>query len=346
MPKFHRWEARTLLHSTSEPTIVIDSHAHVVPRSLLEQVHRGELRFPHIEVIAHEETFRVAFNGGEPTRPIAAGLTDEARRASWLDDNGIDLQIVGSWLDIVGYELPAEEGAEWAAALAGAIHDGVAADPRQIALGTVPLQDPVRAAAALRKQRADGLPGVVIATRARGLDLDDASFTPFWEAADETSAVVFIHPGFGVTSDRYRDFGLVNGLSRLEDTTVSLARLLYSGVPAKYPNAKILVAHGGAALPYVLGRLVRNHLVNPKTTSDPMESFAQLYFDSIVFDPEALSFLVGRVGAERVLLGSDYPFPIGDLEPRSVVEEAALSDIQRALISGASARQLFVRKSA
>ncbi len=325
---------------------VVDSHAHLVPRQLLDQMHRGDVRFPHVDVIAHEETYRVAFNGGAPTRPIAAGLTDQSRRTTWLDENGIDLQVVGGWLDIFGYDLPADEGVEWAAALTGAIQASAAADPRQVALGTVPLQDPLRAAESLRAQCVGGSPGVMIATRAGRLELSDADFTPFWEAADETGAVVFVHPGFGGSSDRYHDFGLVNGLGRLEDTTVSLARLLYSGVPARYPSAKILVAHAGAALPYVLGRLVRNHLLNPDTTSDPLESFAQLYFDSVVFDSDALGFLIAKVGADRVLLGSDYPFPIGDLSPRDVVKEAKLSDVQRALIDGDNARRLFLGESA
>lgn len=320
---------------------VIDTHAHLAPRHLLERMHSGEVRFPHIEVTAHEETYRVSFAGGEPTRPVSPGLTDQERRGRWLDENGIDLQLVGGWLDIFGYQLRGDEGAEWAETLTRAIVETIADDPRQLALGTLPLQDPQRAADALRQQRADGLPGVMIATRAGTTDLDDPSLTPFWEAADETEALVFLHPGFGGASDRYHDFGLVNGLARLEDTTVSLARLLYAGVPARYHRAKLLVAHAGAALPYVLGRLMRNHAMNPDTTADPLESFQQLYFDSVIFDAPSLRFLVDKVGADRVLLGSDYPFPIGDLAPRSVIEEARFSAVERALIDGGNARRLI-----
>ena len=327
-------------------TTVVDTHAHIAPRDLLSQLHNGDIRFPHIDVVAHESTYRVAFNGGEPTRPIAAGLTDGAKRTAWLDENRIDLQVVSVWLDLMGYELAAEEGADWAALLTDTIRAGALADPRQVALGTVPLQDPLRAADGLRKMRADGLPGAMIATRAGQLELSDEEFSPFWEAADETGAVIFLHPGFGGASDRYRDFGLVNGLARLEDTTVSLARLLYAGVPARYSGAKIIVAHAGAALPYVLGRLVQNHLVNPKTTSDPWESFSKLYFDSVVFDSDALGFLINKVGADRVLLGSDYPFPIGDLAPRDVIVKTNLTDAQRALVDGDNARRLFLGEPA
>jgi aminocarboxymuconate-semialdehyde decarboxylase len=324
----------------------VDVHAHLVPRGLLDEVHRGAVTFPGVEVLAEEKSYRVAFNGGPPTRPVAPGLLDPERRRGWLDANGIGLQVVGGWLDIFGYDLPGDVGANWAEALTAAILEEAGRDGRLVALGTVALQDPSRAAEALRTQRGAGVPGVMIATRAGGRELSDDELTPFWEAADETGAVVFLHPGFAGAGERYHDFGLVNGLARLEDTTVTLARLLYVGVPARFPGAQIVVAHAGAALPFVLGRLVRNHLLDPKATRDPMESFAQLYFDSVVFDPEALAFLIGKVGAQRVLLGSDYPFPIGDLAPREVLADAKLADPQRQLVEGGNARRLLGRDAA
>lgn len=323
-------------------TCVIDVHAHLVPMPLIEALHRDGTDFPGIEVTAHESTYRVAFNGGTPTRPIAPGLSDLDRRREWLDRNGIDRQVTGGWLDVFGYDLSAEEGAAWSAALTEGLLEAAAAESRLSVLGSVPLQDPKRAADALHQQVGSGsTAGVMIATRAGGRDLDDAEFTPFWEAADETGAVVFLHPGFGGASERYTDFGLVNGLARLEDTTVTLARLLYAGIPERYAGAKIVVAHAGAALPFVLGRLTRNHLMHPDTTHDPAAGFRRLYFDSVVFDPDALHLLLGKVGAERVMLGSDYPFPIGDLEPRTVIGALRVGEEVRDAIEGRNALGLF-----
>jgi aminocarboxymuconate-semialdehyde decarboxylase len=320
---------------------VIDVHAHMVPAELLDDLATGRTRFPHVEVRPHRGSHVVAFNGGAPTRPVAPGLTDPGRRKAWLDTQRIDRQLFGGWLDIFGYQLPADEGADWAELLTAAIVGHAASDDRLLPLGTVPLQAPDRAAAALHAQREAGLPGIMIATRAGDRELDDPACTPFWEAADETGAVIYLHPGFGAASPRYADFGLVNGLARLEDTTVTLARLLYSGIPARFPGARLIVAHGGAALPFVLGRLIRNHLTNAGSTADPVESFANLYFDSVVFDPAALEFLVAKAGAARVLLGSDYPFPIGDLSPRTVVETAVIDAGQRTQILGGSAAALL-----
>ena len=320
---------------------VIDVHSHVVPSVLLTDLAAGRTRFPHVEVRSDGERQVVSFNGGTPTRPVVAGLTDADLRATWLADQGIDYQVVGGWLDIVGYDLPADEGAEWAQALTEAITDVAGADDRLIPLGTVPLQDPHRAATALLDQHQAGIPGVMIATRAAGRELDDPAYTPFWEAADEAGAVIYLHPAVSPASARYDPFDLGNGLARLEDSTVTVARLLYAGIPARFPRMKLVVAHGGAAIPYVLGRLARNHVLTKVPTADPVESFARLYFDSVVLDPAALTFLVAKAGADHVLLGSDYPHPIGDLTPRAVVEHAELETDIRDAILGGTAAQLF-----
>jgi len=319
----------------------VDVHAHAVPTALVADLAAGRVRFPHIAVERAGSGHTLAFGGGPPTRPVAAGLTDVARRDAWLTGQGIARQVVGGWVDIFGYELPADEGAGWAAALTDALTGLAAADARLIPLATVPLQDPARAAAALHEPPVAGLPGVMIATRVGERELDDPALTPFWEAADAAGTVVYLHPGFSGSASRYADFGLVNGLARVEDSTVTLARLLYAGVPARYPGARLVAAHGGGALPYVLGRLVRNHVNNPGGTADPLESFARLYFDSVVFDPAVLEFLVARAGPDRVLLGSDYPFPIGDLTPRDVVERAPLNAGDRGRILGGNAARLF-----
>jgi aminocarboxymuconate-semialdehyde decarboxylase len=321
----------------------VDVHAHAAPAALIAGLAAGRVRFPHVEVRRQGGSHTVAFSGGAPTRPLAAGLTDPGLRAAWLAEQGIARQVVSGWLDIFGYELPAGEGADWAAALTEAIAELAGADGGLIPLAVVPLQDPVRAAAALHERPASRCPGVMIATRAGGRELDDPALTPFWEAADAAGTVVYLHPGSAGATPRYADFGLLNGLARVEDSTVTLARLLYAGLPARYPGARLVVAHGGGALPYVLGRLVRNHVINPGSTADPVESFAHLYFDSVVFDPSALEYLVAKAGPDRVMLGSDYPFPIGDLSPQAVVEHAALPDSDRSQILGGNAARLFGR---
>jgi aminocarboxymuconate-semialdehyde decarboxylase len=330
---------------------VTDVHAHAAPVRWLT-----EARFPHVTVSGSA----VTFGDGTPGRPMPAGSgspglsspglgspglgspglgdgpADWAARAAWLTVQGVDRQVVSVWSDLYGYPLPPDEGADWAAQLTGALRAMCDGDPRLTALATVPLQDPVAAAVA-----AAGATGVVIGTRAGGRELDDPAFTPFWEAADAAGTVVFLHPGYGSLRRRYADFGLMNGLGRIEDGTVTLARLLYAGIPARFPGLKLVVANGGGAVPYVLGRLVRNHLLDPARTRDPLESFALVYFDSVLSDSVALEFLVAKAGADHVLLGSDYPFRIGDPAPRETVGRARLTLGERELILGRTAASLF-----
>lgn len=318
---------------------VVDTHAHTVPAAFLADLAAGRERFPGVRVEPHGATHTVAFAGGPPSRPIATGLLDAEARTRWQAEQGIDRQVLSGWLDLFGYQLDPEEGRDWAHSLSA--HLGAHADERTVALATVPLQAPDAAAAMLVEHLKEGFPGVMMGTRAGERELDDPAYTPLWEAAHETGAVLFLHPGFGGAAPRYADFGLLNGLSRLEDTTVSMARLLYSGIPARYPGMRMVVAHGGAALPAVLGRLARNHAISGGSTADPLESFAHLYFDSVVFDPDTLRLLLAKAGGDHVMLGSDYPFPIGDLNPIGVVDALGCPPEQRAAVLGGTAQRLF-----
>ena len=121
----------------------------------------------------------------------------------------------------------------------------------------------------------------------------------------------------------------------------SVARLLFSGHLVKYPGVKLVLSHGGAALPFVLGRLARAFDIAHGKLADPKKGFEALYFDSIVFDRDAFEFLAKKAGTQRILMGSDMPFPIGDLAPMGVVAEAGFSKSETAAMNGGLAAQLF-----
>jgi aminocarboxymuconate-semialdehyde decarboxylase len=322
-------------------TSCVDVHAHAVNGRLLTDLANGRARFPHVQVASAESSYTVAFSDGPPTRPIAAGLIDIDRRLAWMDERRVDRQIVAGWLDIFGYELPADEGADWAALVTESLVDLARTSERLEPLATVPMQDPARAAAALARHFKAGVVGAMISTRPGGRELDDPELIPFWEQADDLGSVIYLHPGYGSPSPRYEDLGLVNGLARIEDSTVAVARALLTGLPDRFPRVKFVVSHGGGAVPYVLGRLRRNHAVNPQTTIDPMPSFARLYFDSVVFERAALEFLISVTEPGHILLGSDYPFPIGDPTPLEVVEQADVDETTRRSILGDAAVELF-----
>ena len=322
--------------------MIIDSHAHLVPPRLMETIRSRAGEFPDVTIIDHDGRPGFSFAGSKPTRPVAPGLTDVAGRLAWMDAQGIDAQVVGGWLDMMGNQLPAGQGAAWARAINAAMAEIAVEQPRFLPLATLPMQDGGAAAEVLREAHGLGMKGAMIGTQpdASGGVLDGPGLEPFWQAADELGSVLHIHPVFDAGDDRVHDYGMANAVGRITDSLIAVARIIFSGHVARYRGARIVVGIGGAALPYVVGRLRRNHALHPEL-GDPDEALGLLYYDTILQDPGALRFLADTVGAERIMMGSDKPFPIGDPEPMKIVAEAGFSADEAAWINGGLAASLF-----
>jgi aminocarboxymuconate-semialdehyde decarboxylase len=337
----------------------IDVHAHHVPADFLRRLRDGapRARFPHVQI---EDVAAGAVRlkiGDEPwTRPVAPGLTNIDARTERLAGRAIVAQLNAGWTDVFGYSLPAEEGAEWSAFLNDTLRESLVsastADVTYLPLATVPLQDGALAAAELARAAADGHAGAMISTwiptAEGGRDLDDPGLEPFWAAAAALGLPVFVHPVFagGGSDKRIHDNGLANAVARPNETALAMSRLLYVGVLERHPGLKLIVAHGGGALPALLGRLARNYTLlreAGENVADPSAGFAKLSFDSVVFSPPALRALLAVARPGGVMLGSDDPFPIGDPQPRAVIEapELGLSAAEQNMLLGGNACAAF-----
>jgi aminocarboxymuconate-semialdehyde decarboxylase len=326
--------------------MIVDCHAHLVPPQLLTEIRKHKARFSSVRQIEDSGGLVLAFAGGKPTRPISKPLSDIPGRATWMQKQGIDKQVVGGWVDMFGYELAGTEGEAWSRLANDALLAAAKAEPRFVPLATVPLGDGACAATVLKDAIAAGFAGVMIGTLPRGVGstLDHADLEPFWKAADETGALVHIHPSFDAGDSRVNDFGLANGLGRITDAAVALARLISAGHVARYRNVKFFAPMGAAALPFVLGRLKRNHAITPGI-GDPAEALALIYTDTILHDVRVLKFVVEMMGTDRLMMGSDMPFPIGDMDPAKIVTAAGLPKAQTDSINGGLATRLFRIKS-
>jgi aminocarboxymuconate-semialdehyde decarboxylase len=322
--------------------MIVDAHAHLVPPDLMAAIRKDKAKFPSLKQIEEGGSLAFSFNGAKPTRPVSKPLSDIAGRLAWMDKQGIDKQITGGWVDMFGYELPGAESEAWARLTNEALLSAAKAEPRLVTLGTVPLGDGARAASVLKAAMNAGMKGVMIGTlpRGAGSGLDHADLDAFWQAADETGAFIHIHPSFDAGDVRVNDFGLANGLGRVTDAMIAIARLISAGHVTKYKNARIFAPIGGAGLPFVLGRLKRNHAITPGI-GDPVEALSRIYTDTIVHDVRILKFVIEMMGTERLLMGSDMPFPIGDHEPMTIVADAKLTKDQSASINGGLAAKLF-----
>jgi aminocarboxymuconate-semialdehyde decarboxylase len=327
----------------SAKNIVIDIHAHFLPKLLFERFDANTAKFPGVKLMQDAKGNRLQFSGGEVTRPISPKLSDLADRRAWMDKAGVDHQLVGGWLDSFGYELPAAEGLAWSRYYNDCMRDELREETRFTPLATVPLQDGRLAATVLAEALQNGFGGVMIGTLPKGNsgNLDDAALDAFWQAASDLQAAVFMHPMFLCGEPRLADYDLVNAIGRLADSSIAVSRLLFSGHLLKFPGMKFVLSHGGAALPYALGRLTRNHAISQGKYADPKKGFEAMYFDSCVFDVDALEFLAKKAGAERVMMGSDMPFPIGDPDPTKVVTGAYFTDAQKKGMLGGTAQGVF-----
>lgn len=322
--------------------MIVDCHAHLVPPDLLDAIRKDKARFPSVRQIEDDGSLAVAFAGGKPTRPASKPLSDIPARLAWMDKQGIDKQVTGGWVDMFGYELEGPEAEAWARLTNDALLATAKAEPRFVPLATVPLGDGARAASVLKAAMAAGFAGCMIGTLPRGVGsaLDHADLDAFWKAADETGAVVHIHPSFDAGDVRVNDFGLANGLGRVTDAMIAVTRLVCAGHLTKYKQAKFFAPMGGAGLPFVLGRLKRNHVITPGI-GNPVEGLARLYTDTITHDVRVLKFVIEMMGTDRLMMGSDMPFPIGDAEPANIVAAAGLSKAQTDSINGGLAAKLF-----
>ncbi len=217
---------------------------------------------------------------------------------------------------------------------------------RLVALGNVALQHPDLAVEQLQHCVVDlGMRGVEISTAVNGLELDDATFLPFWKKAEQLGCIVFIHP-FGTSlGERVNRFYLQNIIGQPIETTIALSHLIFGGVLDKYPGLKILAAHGGGYLPFYPGRSDHGYAARPDSHSmqrAPSEYLRQLYFDTLVYSPEALRHLIDQVGSAQVVVGTDYPFDMGHYEVHALLRAVpGLSDRDQAAILGGNAARLL-----
>ena len=326
--------------STIDP--IVDVHAHVLLPALQAVVQAADP--DGFAAAALLETRRNGHESqaasGAMIRDRFAKLTDLATRLAAMDETGIDIQLVSPspshyypWADAALADRVAR-----AASLATA--ELVAAAPeRLLGLGLVPLQHPTLLVAALEYAVLElGLVGVEISSSAGDVELSDERLEAFWTRAEELNAVIFLHP-FGCTLDERLDrFYLANTVGQPTENAVALSHLIFSGVLDRHPRLRIVAAHGGGYLPGYIGRSDHAWRVRPEAhgCSEPPSSYLRrLWFDSLVHDKAGLRTLVAAAGADRVVLGSDFPFDMGVEDPVRLVRDAGLGEpVEHAILSG------------
>jgi len=327
--------------------VTFDVHAHCVPAGVLETLAREGGRYG-IELVDRDGVRAARIAGRVVTGPLRPDLADTGRRLATMDRAGIAVQILSSFVDLTAYALDARAGARYARMFNEAMAATAAAHPeRFLALATVPLQAPELAAAELRHAvRELGMVGAELATTVDGTELDDPGLRPFWAAAEELGCLLLVHPHQSLAGRGVARYFLGNLVGNPAETTVAVAHLVFGGVLERFPGLRVCVVRGGGFLPYQAGRLERGWSAGPEGARahlprGPGEWLRRLYYDTVLHDPRALAFLVAAVGADRVLLGTDYPFEMGEPDPVGLVCAAGLTEAQRASILDGNVRRFL-----
>ena len=325
----------------------VDTHAHVVVPEILRDAAPGEHWRPALRRV---DGRRIVELGGVRVGSMTHEFVELDRILAAQERAGIDHVVLSPWVPLLFYDVDPDEGLSRCRVQNEGLARMRAERPHRVTvLGAVPLQDPVLAASELDELMGSGaFAGVEIVASVRGTYLGDPQFEPFWEAAERTSALVFIHPttrGFG--EEVFRDYYLHNLVGNPMETTLTAAHMVLAGVMERHPNLKVLLAHGGGAILALRGRLRHGHDVIPAAgaalSEPPDVSIRRFLFDTVTHDPTLLRDLVREVGADRVLLGSDYPFDMADPHPVETVRRAALDeDDEAALLWGNAERLLAI----
>jgi aminocarboxymuconate-semialdehyde decarboxylase len=320
--------------------MTFDVHAHHMPPEMMDLL-RVEGRNLDVEVAKNDRGEELIVLGGRlEVGPLPAALGDRAARLAAMDAAGVQTQLLSHRTELSAYGLRGDAGPRYSRAFNRVMADEVARDPdRFLALGTVPLQNPAAAAEELRYAVQElGMVGVEIASMVDGVPLDQAGLDPFWDVANQLRCFVLLHPNAPLPGVDLRGYFMENMFGRPAESTLAIGRLLFSGVLERYPDLVLCLVHGGGFLPYQLGRFSKGyevvpHLTATKISRPPAEFARRLYYDSLLHVPEAVAFLVALVGAERVVVGSDYPYEMHERQPVAAIEAVpGLTEEQRSLI--------------
>ncbi len=323
--------------------MIIDFHNHYFPPGYVEAIKAGPSNF---RITTDDDGNPVLHSPGD-YNVLVPGHRDIDYRRHVLDDASVDMQVLSFTAPGTSIESP-QRAAELATMINDGLAEAVAAHPdRFIALGHLPLNNPEAAARELDRllEQLD-LPGVMLYSNAGGVALADERFWPSYERANDSGAVVYIHPTYPLGVEAMEEFMLMPLVGFLFDTTLAAAHLVFAGIPERYPKIRWVLCHNGGAIPFLAERLDRGYEAFRRCRKNlrklPSEYLKDFYYDTVNFDPACLQLTIEFAGPGQVVAGSDYPHMIGSLEKmKTSIAALKVSETDRAALLGANARRLL-----
>ena len=306
----------------------LDIHAHILP----ERWDRLKEKYGYGGFIEldHYTTGRAKMmrDDGFFFREIEENCWNPVRIIEDMDANGVDVMTLCTVPVLFNYWAESEHGMDWSQFLNNHLADIQRTYPKRfITLGTVPMQNVDLAITEMtRCVKELGMPGLEIGSNILGKNLDDQSFFPFYEAAEDLGACLMIHPWEMAGADRMKRYFMEWLVGMPAETTLALCSMIFGGVFDRFPNLRVLFSHASGAFPFTLGRIshgfnVRPDLCNVNNIDNPRDYVGKFWVDGITHDNDAFRYLLNLVGADKICYGTDYPFPLGDLEHGKFLEQ-------------------------
>lgn len=341
----------------------IDLHTHILPRDWpdldAKYGYSGFVRLDHYKPCCARMMI-----GERAFREITDNVWDPERRIEECDLAGVSMQVLSTVPVMFSYWAKPADTLDLSRRLNDHIAEIVRAHPTRFAgLATIPMQDPDLAVGELERcVRELGLRGAQIGThvdanphsgRIDTLNLDDSSLQPVWNAAEQLGAAIFVHPWDMLGKERMPKYWLPWLVGMPAETSLAICSMIFGGVFERFPKLRVAFAHGGGAFPFTVGRIdhafhVRPDLcatdngANPRNYLADGDTSARFYVDSLVHDADALKLLLKLFGAQRVALGSDYPFPLGETQPGKLIESMKeFSPEEKAQLLSGTAREFL-----
>ena len=304
----------------------IDIHTHIMPAQMPNWTQKfGYGEFIHLE---HRNCQACMMIGEKVFRVVEENCFRENIRLKEMDDTGVSIQVLSTIPVLFNYWAKPVDALETSRFFNDHIAETVNKQPdRFIGLGTIPLQDIDLAIKEMERCVHElKMPGLEIGSNVNGENLSDKKFFPFYRAAEELSCALFIHPWEMMGEAQMKQYWLPWLVGMPAETSRAICSIIFGGILEQFPQLRIAFAHGGGSFPFTLGRIehgfkVRPDLVAVDNDVNPRKYIGKFWVDSLVHDKKSLEFLIDTIGEDKICLGSDYPFPLGEQHPGKMIEK-------------------------
>lgn len=304
----------------------IDIHTHIMPDKMPNWVQKfGYGEFIHLE---HRNCKACMMKGDKLFREVEDNCFDANVRMKEMDDTDVTIQVLSTIPVLFNYWAKAEDGLETSRFFNDHIADTVSKNSKRfLGVGTVPLQDVEFAIKEMERCIEElKMPGLQIGSNINGKNLDDKSFFPFYKRAEELGCALFIHPWEMMGETQMQKYWLPWLVGMPAETSRAICSMIFGGVLQAFPTLRIAFAHGGGSFPITIGRIEHGYNVRPDLVAidnaiNPRDYIGKFWIDSLVHDTKAMQFIIDVMGEDKICLGSDYPFPLGEHHPGKMIDE-------------------------